>query len=194
VQLHAGSSLRQSIDLGLSKSRHGIVVLSPYFFGKSWPGWELDGLVQRQLSGSQRVLLPVWHNVGKADVAEYSPSLADIVAIPSSLGLCQVVKRLLAVIQPKGSALVTARNLILDRGYEPRVVFPHGRQIPRRTQMRSCWSSWAWRSRRPWPMIVSSWQRAQARQEMQRHYPVSMLSLVSGSAIKRITAGGKARR
>ena len=35
-------------------------------------------------------------------------------------------------------------------------------------------------------------ERAQPRQEMQRHYPGSMLSLVSGSAIKRITAGVKA--
>ena len=33
-------------------------------------------------------------------------------------------------------------------------VFPQGRQIPRRTQMRSCRSSCAGRSRRPWPMIV----------------------------------------
>jgi hypothetical protein len=37
-------------------------------------------------------------------------------------------------------------------------------------------------------------ERAQPRQEMQRHYPGSMLSLVSGSAIKRITAGVEARR
>jgi hypothetical protein len=37
-------------------------------------------------------------------------------------------------------------------------------------------------------------ERAQPRQEMQRHYPGSMLSSVSGSAIKRITAGVKARR
>ncbi len=37
-------------------------------------------------------------------------------------------------------------------------------------------------------------ERAQPRQQMQRHYPGSMLSLVSGSAIKRITAGVKARR
>jgi hypothetical protein len=73
-------------------------------------------------------------------------------------------------------------------------VFLHGRQIPRRTQMRSCWSSWAWRSRRPWNDRVVLAQRAQPRQEMQRHYPGSMLSLVSGSAIKRITAGVKARR
>ena len=42
-------------------------------------------------------------------------------------------------------------------------VFPHGRQIPRRTQMRSCWSSWAWRSRRPWPMIVSPRQSGHSR-------------------------------
>jgi hypothetical protein len=37
-------------------------------------------------------------------------------------------------------------------------------------------------------------ERAQPRQQMQRNYPGSMLSLVSGSAIKRITAGVKARR
>ena len=37
-------------------------------------------------------------------------------------------------------------------------------------------------------------ERAQPRQEIQRHYPGSLLSLVSGSAIKRITAGVKARR
>jgi hypothetical protein len=37
-------------------------------------------------------------------------------------------------------------------------------------------------------------ERAQPRQEIKRHYPGSMLSFVSGSAIKRITAGVKARR
>jgi hypothetical protein len=37
-------------------------------------------------------------------------------------------------------------------------------------------------------------QRAQPRQQMQWNYPGSMLSLVSCSAIKRITAGVKARR
>ncbi len=36
-------------------------------------------------------------------------------------------------------------------------------------------------------------ERAQPRQQIQRHYPGSMLSLASGSAIKRITAGVKAR-
>lgn len=45
--LRPGDSLRRSIDRGLSKSRHGIVVLSQSFFQKNWPQWELDGLVQR---------------------------------------------------------------------------------------------------------------------------------------------------
>ena len=37
-------------------------------------------------------------------------------------------------------------------------------------------------------------KRAQSRQALQRDYPGSMLSFVSGSAINRITAGVKARR
>ena len=41
---------------------------------------------------------------------------------------------------------------------------------------------------------VAAAQRADLRQQMQRNYPGSMLSLVSGSAIKRIMAGVKARR
>jgi hypothetical protein len=45
--LSVGSSLRRSIDLGLAKSRCGVVVLSPHFFGKAWPEWELNGLVRR---------------------------------------------------------------------------------------------------------------------------------------------------
>ncbi len=37
-------------------------------------------------------------------------------------------------------------------------------------------------------------QRTDTRQQVQRNYPGSLLSFVSASAIKRITAGVKARR
>jgi hypothetical protein len=120
--LVAGMSLRCSIDLGLSKSRCGIVILSPHFFGKSWPEWELNGLIQRHLSASRILLLPVWHQVTKEMVAAYSPSLADIFAVHSSIGLDEMVRGLLKVIQPEESALICARNVLLDRGYEPPVV------------------------------------------------------------------------
>lgn len=120
--LTAGSSLRRAIHAGLAKSRYGVIVLSPSFFGKAWPEWELNGLVQRHLTASQNVLLPIWHRIDREAVAAYSPSLADIVAARSDAGLTDVVDRLLRVIQPEESALVTARTMILDRGYEPPVI------------------------------------------------------------------------
>ena len=120
--LTVGTSLRTSIDLGLSRSRFGIVVLSPSFFGKSWPEWELSGLVQRHLSGSRNVILPIWHGVDKAAVAGYSPSLADIVGVRTSDGLEHVVRRLLKVIQPEESALVTARDIVIRCGADPPVI------------------------------------------------------------------------
>lgn len=120
--LRPGMSLRRSIDSGLAKSRFGIVVLSPSFFNKSWPEWELNGLVQRHLAGSQNVILPIWHGVSRETVASYSPPLADIVAMRSADGLARVTEQTLEIVQPSGSALVLARNLILGRGYEPPVI------------------------------------------------------------------------
>ena len=78
-ELRIGSSLRQTIDKGIARSRFGVVVLSKAFFGKGWTHYELDGLVTRTVTGDQ-VLLPVWHNVSKQEVMEYSASLADKLA------------------------------------------------------------------------------------------------------------------
>ena len=77
--LTIGDSLRRKIDEGLAKSRFGVVILSKAFFGKRWPERELDGLVQKEVSG-QKVILPVWHGVTHADVAQYSLPLADRIA------------------------------------------------------------------------------------------------------------------
>lgn len=77
--LRIGDSLRQKIDRGLASSRVGLVVLSPSFISKGWPNYELDGIVARSVSGEQ-ILLPIWHEITKQQVIEYSPSLADKVA------------------------------------------------------------------------------------------------------------------
>jgi hypothetical protein len=74
-----GDSQRRKIDSGLARSRFGVVVLSKAFFGKGWTNYELDGLVTRSVSGEQ-IILPVWHNITKQQVIEYSPSLADKLA------------------------------------------------------------------------------------------------------------------
>jgi len=75
-ELIIGDSLRRKIDLGLARSRFGVVVLSQAFFKKGWTNYELDGLVTRAVTVDQ-VLLPIWHNVSKDEVMAYSPSLAD---------------------------------------------------------------------------------------------------------------------
>lgn len=97
--LKVGDSLRRKIDHGLSRSRYGIVVLSPSFFAKDWPQKELDGLTSREVDG-QKVILPVWHGVSKADVLSYSPMLADRVAALSSRGIDHVVAEMLRAIKP----------------------------------------------------------------------------------------------
>jgi hypothetical protein len=78
--LRIGDSLRRKIDQGLIACRFGVVVLSPSFFDKGWPNYELDGLVTREVAGGRQLILPVWHNVSKVDVMGYSPSLADKLA------------------------------------------------------------------------------------------------------------------
>ncbi len=77
--LRIGDSLRQKIDKGLTRSRVGLVVLSPSFVTKGWTNYELDGIVSRAVSGEQ-LLLPIWHNISKQEVIDFSPSLADKVA------------------------------------------------------------------------------------------------------------------
>ena len=79
-ELRIGDSLRRKIDRGLIACRFGLVVLSPAFFAKGWPNYELDGLVTREVAADRQLILPVWHEVTHADVLRYSPSLADKVA------------------------------------------------------------------------------------------------------------------
>ena len=79
MTLKIGDSLRQKIDQGLANSKVGLVVLSPSFIKKGWTNYELDGIVTRTVSGEQ-VLLPIWHNITKQQVVDFSPSMADKVA------------------------------------------------------------------------------------------------------------------
>ena len=91
--LKVGDRLRESIDYGLGQSRFGIAVLSPSFFSKQWPQNELDGLVTREGAGL-KVILPVWHNITREQVEEFSPILANRVAVRSEQGLSRVIEAL----------------------------------------------------------------------------------------------------
>ena len=77
-----GDSMRKRIDDGLRKSKFGVAVLSPNYIkeGKYWTKAELDGLFQIDSIGG-KVLLPIWHNLTKKEVMEYSPIIASKLAM-----------------------------------------------------------------------------------------------------------------
>jgi len=100
VSLKFGDSLSGSIDRGIAKSRNGIVVVSPAFLLKKWPEAELHALMTRRIEDKLK-LLPVWHNVGRAEVAAFSPLLADLWALQTAGRTAQdMAIALLAAIRP----------------------------------------------------------------------------------------------
>ena len=82
--LRVGDSLSRTIDKGLSESRYGVVIISKAFLSKSWPEYELKGLVAKEV-GAEKVILPIWHNASRDDILEFSPTLADKVALQSNI-------------------------------------------------------------------------------------------------------------
>ena len=79
-----GDSLRLKIDNGLKKSKYGIVILSNNFIKKGWTQYEVDGLFQREMSGG-KIILPIWHNISKKEVQDFSPTLANRMALNSAI-------------------------------------------------------------------------------------------------------------
>ena len=79
-----GDSIRKKIDEGLRNSRFGIVVISNDFIRKYWTNHELDGLFNLEESGTSRIL-PIWHNITKAEVVKFSPSLGAKMALSTAV-------------------------------------------------------------------------------------------------------------
>lgn len=80
-----GDSMRARIDDGLRKSKFGVAILSPNYIaeGKYWTKAELDGLFQME-SINGKTLLPIWHNLIKKQVMDYSPILASKLAMTTA--------------------------------------------------------------------------------------------------------------
>lgn len=86
-----GDSIRTSIDIGLKKCRFGVVILSRHYLSKHWTNYELEGLFQRE-STDGKLILPIWHNITKKEIQDFSPVLAGKMAMsraimtPSEIG------------------------------------------------------------------------------------------------------------
>ena len=79
-----GDSLRTQIDNGLKKSAFGIVVLSENYIEKGWTRYELEGLFNIEMTQG-KTILPIWHNITKQQVMEFSPVLAGRMALSSAI-------------------------------------------------------------------------------------------------------------
>lgn len=98
--LQLGDSLTASIDKGLQESKYGLVVLSKAFLSKRWPEYEYRSLMTREIDG-ERVILPLWYDVTKEDVKNFSLYLADIKALSiSSRNHGMVIPAILKVVRP----------------------------------------------------------------------------------------------
>ena len=93
--MRVGDSLRRKIDSGLRNSRYGTVVLSADFIKKEWTNYELDALVAREMNG-HKMILPIWHKITKTDVMNYSPNLADKIALNTSVSTIEEIAHQLA--------------------------------------------------------------------------------------------------
>lgn len=88
-----GDNLRQSIDKGLANSKYGVIVISSAFISKRWPAYELDGLIAREMNDGNKVVLPIWHKVTKSEVMQYSPTIANKLAMNSSIDEIQDIAK-----------------------------------------------------------------------------------------------------
>ncbi len=117
--LTIGDSLQQKIDEGLAQSRFGIVVLSQSFFKKPWAKRELAGLVAREMVEEQNLILPIWHRVTVKEVAEFSPPMADKMAVSSANGINAVIRAITKKIRPEPSPLIIAKDHLITLGISP---------------------------------------------------------------------------
>jgi hypothetical protein len=99
--LSVGDSLRESIESGLKECDKCILVISTHFIDNDgWTKAEFDSVYTREIHEEENVILPVWHNVSKEQVYEYSPRLADRVALNSDMGVEKLAKKLYGAIDP----------------------------------------------------------------------------------------------
>ena len=96
--IQPGASLTASIDAALRDSKRCVVGLSPHYLeNETWARGEFDAIVTRHMN-SGGILIPIWHNVTREQVAAYSPLVAGIRAINTNVGsdeLCDQVRRAL---------------------------------------------------------------------------------------------------
>lgn len=99
--LNIGDSLTSSIDKGLNQSKYGLVVISKDFLNKKWTDYEYKSLITKEVNGV-KCILPIWHNITREEVQNFSLYLADKIALDTaSNNLKQIALKICQVVRPE---------------------------------------------------------------------------------------------
>lgn len=93
-----GDSISESINKGLTVSKHAIVVLSKHFFEKGWTNAELQAIFSKSIAEKYKILI-IYHGITHNDVIKTYPLLADKMALDSSIGVEKITEELFNAIQ-----------------------------------------------------------------------------------------------
>lgn len=79
--LNLGDSLRESIEKGIKETDFCILILTKNFLtNDGWTKTEFNSVFSKEIIEKKKVMLPIWHDVSKEEVYDYSPSLVDRLA------------------------------------------------------------------------------------------------------------------
>ena len=106
--LNIGDSLFQSINNGIKNSNYGIIIISRIYLKKYWTQNELNGFFAAE-SSTNNLIIPIWHSITKDEVFNYSPILADKMAIMSSEPIVKIVLKIIEKVKPQLSKHIHAR-------------------------------------------------------------------------------------
>jgi TIR domain-containing protein len=107
--LRIGKSLKHLVDSGFKKSRFVVVIISKHLL-KRLSRKELDSLAEEEVDG-RPVIFPVWHDISIEIIRDYSPSLADKIAVTSNLGTSKAAEAIANEVRLRASGrLVLEKN------------------------------------------------------------------------------------
>jgi len=93
--LKVGQSLRESIEKGLKECKKCVLILSSNFLDNNgWTKSEFNAIFTREIMEEKNFVLPVWVNIDKKRLFEYSPTLVDRVGVNWSSGVDVVLRKL----------------------------------------------------------------------------------------------------
>lgn len=114
-QIKVGDSLFEQINRGLGSSEFAVVVLTPHYIEKKWTNNELAGFMALE-EKTRKIILPIWKDITRDQVAQFSGILADRSAAKASDGMPAVASQLRSVIETTKRAVELAtRPVAADR-------------------------------------------------------------------------------